>query len=80
MLTLGEWLHDLDYATAAIGKMHFNGPSAHGFDRRIDTPDWERSLLEHPPVRGATGRPWRPMVDPAREWLNAAARLDGVAS
>ncbi len=27
VLTLGEWLRDLDYATAAIGKMHFNGAS-----------------------------------------------------
>src|SRR6516162_6699094 len=27
ILTLGEWLRDHGYDTAAIGKMHFNGPS-----------------------------------------------------
>ena len=42
-LTIGEWLRNLDYRTLAIGKMHFNGPSAHGFTVRIDTPDWERT-------------------------------------
>src|SRR5271157_2359588 len=31
-LTLGRWLSILGYRTAAIGKMHFNGPSRHGFD------------------------------------------------
>src|SRR5262249_27361131 len=30
VLTLGEWFRDHDYQTAAIGKMHFNGPSRHG--------------------------------------------------
>ena len=78
VLTLGEWLRDLDYTTVAIGKMHFNGPSAHGFDLRIDTPEWERSLREHPPRGGDGRRPWRPMLDPAREWLNADARPMGL--
>jgi len=40
VLTMGEWFRDRDYDTLAIGKMHFNGPSAHGFAVRIDTPDW----------------------------------------
>ena len=30
-VTLGDWLGDLGYDTAALGKMHFNGPSKHGF-------------------------------------------------
>src|SRR5271165_2531463 len=74
VLTLGEWLRDLDYATLAIGKMHFNGPSTHGFNVRIDTPEWERSLREHRPRGGDHRRPWRPIKDPAREWLNADAK------
>ena len=46
--------------------MHFNGPSAHGFTVRIDTPDWERDLRAHPPRGGDRRRPWRPILDPAR--------------
>jgi arylsulfatase A-like enzyme len=78
ILTLGDWFHDLDFATAAIGKLHFNGPSAHGFGVRIDTPDWERSLREHQPRGGDRRRPWWPLLDPAREWLNADARPMGL--
>jgi choline-sulfatase len=78
VLTLGDWLRELDYATVAIGKMHFNGPSTHGFELRIDTPDWQRSLREHPPRGGDQRRPWRPFLDPAREWLNADARAMGL--
>ena len=52
VLTIGQWLRDRNYATIAIGKMHFNGPSKHGFDVRIDTPEWERSLREHRPRGG----------------------------
>jgi choline-sulfatase len=78
VLTLGEWFRDLDFATAAIGKMHFNGPSAHGFDVRIDTPDWERNLRAHQPRGGDHRRPWRPIVSPAREWLNASALPMGL--
>ena len=80
VLTLGEWLRDLDFATAAIGKMHFNGPSNHGFDVRIDTPEWERSLREHAPRGGDHRRPWRPILDPAREWLNCRCAADGLAA
>jgi choline-sulfatase len=78
VLTLGEWLRDLEYTTLAIGKMHFNSTRAHGFDVRIDTEDWERSLREHRPRGGDRRRPWRPMLDPAREWLNADARPMGL--
>ena len=40
-MTLGDWLGDLGYDTAAIGKMHFNGPATHGFAERLDTADWD---------------------------------------
>src|SRR5262249_23383069 len=46
VLTMGEWFRDLDYRTAAIGKMHFNGPSTHGFAARLDTFDWREHLRE----------------------------------
>jgi choline-sulfatase len=78
VLTLGEWFRDLDYQTGAIGKMHFNGPSAHGFAERIDTADWEEHLRSHPPRGGDHRRPWRPFQDPAAVWLNAACRSAGL--
>ncbi|MGP0067745.1 MAG: sulfatase [Isosphaeraceae bacterium] len=78
VLTMGEWFRDLDYRTTAIGKMHFNGPSSHGFLDRIDTPDWERELRSHPPRGGDHRRRWRPFVDPAAVWLNAARHSTGL--
>ncbi len=78
VLTLGEWLHDLEFDTAAIGKMHFNGSSKHGFSTQIDTPAWEVSLRDHSPRGGDHRRPWRPILDPARDWLNADARPMGL--
>ncbi len=77
-LTLAEWLADQRYHTAAIGKMHFNGPSSHGFVLRVDTQDWLEHLRQHPPPRGDERRPWRPFVDPARQWLNAEATDAGL--
>jgi arylsulfatase A-like enzyme len=77
-LTLGDWLGDLGYLTAAIGKMHFNGPSRHGFEGRVDTPDWERHLEEHPPEGGDQRRRWRPFKDPAAAWLNAECQDAGL--
>ncbi len=77
-LTIGDWLRDLDYQTLAIGKMHFNGPSTHGFVVHIDTPDWERDLLAHPPRGGDRRRPWRPVLDPPQQWLNASCRSTGL--
>ncbi len=68
----------LNYETAAIGKMHFNGPSSHGFALRVDTPDWERHLREHPPRGGDHRRPWRPFCRSGREWLNAAGHSAGL--
>ena len=78
VLTLGEWFRDRGYQTAAIGKMHFNGPSTHGFAERIDLADWEAHLRAHPPRGGDRRRPWRPFLDPAAVWLNAACRSAGL--
>ena len=58
--------------------MHFNGPSRHGFAIRVDTADWEGELKAHPPKGGDHRRPWRPFVDPARQWLNAAHEPAGL--
>ena len=75
---MGEWFRDLDYQTAAIGKMHFNGP----FDARIRGADRHAGLAEHlrehPPRGGDQRRPWRPFQDPAAVWLNADCRSTGL--
>src|SRR5262249_37715185 len=63
-LTLGHWLSVLGYRTAAIGKMHFNGPSRHGFEVRVDTKEWLDHLGRNPPAGGDHRRPWKPFVDP----------------
>jgi choline-sulfatase len=78
ILTLGEWLRDHGYDTAAIGKMHFNGPSTHGFTERIDTPDWERFLWTHAPFDAVRRPRWRPFVDPPAKWLNAECHSAGL--
>ena len=77
-VTLGDWLADRGYATAAYGKMHFNSKLTHGFDDRIDTPEWEKWLKAHPPRGGDHRRPWHPFRDPARVWLNAAHEPCGL--
>ncbi len=79
-ITLGDWLGDLGYATAAYGKMHFNSRQAHGFADRVDTPDWERSLKAGggPEAVNDRRKPWRPMRDPASVWLNAGAAPFGL--
>jgi choline-sulfatase len=77
-VTLGDWLGDFGYATAAYGKMHFNGPSRHGFAERLDVSDWQRHLKKHPPAGGYHPPRWRPFEDRASEWLNAACRSAGL--
>jgi len=76
-VTIADHLKQFGYATGAIGKMHFNSNLTHGFDYRIDRPDYRRHLQENPPRPPAEGvrvRPqWRPFRDPARIWLNADA-------
>lgn len=76
--TLAECLGRAGYATAAIGKMHFNSDGRHGFDLRLDAPDWQRSLRANPPPTRERRRPWRPFQDPAAVWLNAAVEDSGL--
>jgi arylsulfatase A-like enzyme len=77
-LTLGRWLGSLGFRTAAVGKMHFNGPSRHGFDTRIDVAQWLTHLQQHPPPGGDRRREWRPFIDPAPVWLNARNEDHGL--
>jgi choline-sulfatase len=77
-VTLGDWLTDLRYATAAYGKMHFNSPSKHGFHDRLDTRDWRAYLKSHPPEGGDHRRPWHPFADPTAVWLNSACQPEGL--
>ncbi len=79
-LTLGRWLSVLGYRTAAIGKMHFNGPSRHGFETRIDVADWLAHLRRNPPNGGDHRREWRPFIDPPAIWLNARCEDHGLPS
>jgi choline-sulfatase len=76
--TLGTRLRDIGYDTAAIGKMHFNGPSSHGFNERIDQPDWVRWLKAQPDSQTFSRRPWHPFQDPAAVWLNSAHEPTGL--
>src|SRR5438094_4817011 len=75
--TLAKMLKRAGYKTAAIGKMHFNSNLTHGFDLRLDLPEYRQWLKE----RGAKPLPqgvevlgpWRPFKDPADVWLNSKA-------
>ena len=68
-----------DYATAVIGKMHFNQPGRdglHGFQTAWTEDVVQRRWLEaagpapdFAPIR--TKPVWKPFQDPARIWLNA---------
>jgi choline-sulfatase len=77
-VTLGDWLGDLGYDTAAIGKMHFNGPSKHGFVHRLDTEDWAPWLRQRLTKGEDHRRRWRPFQDPAAVWLNAEGKSFGL--
>lgn len=76
--TLGHSLGERGYRTAAIGKMHFNGPSSHGFELRRDYPHWLKHLDRHPPSGGDLRKPWKPLIDPAPVWLNARVEDAGL--
>ncbi len=77
-ITLADSLKQAGFDTAAIGKMHFNSDLAHGFDLRLDAPQYRRWLNAQPRMPTPEGvlvqPPWRPFKDPARIWLNAEAR------
>lgn len=75
-VTLAETLDRAGYATAGIGKMHFNSDQKHGFAVRIDTPEYRAWLAQQSKVDSfdfPAQPPWRPFKDPARIWLNAEA-------
>ena len=78
VVTLGDWLSDLGYHSAAFGKMHFNDHDAHGFQERLDSHQWRNNLRGHPPRGGDKRKPWRPFVDPAAVWLNSACQPCGL--
>jgi choline-sulfatase len=77
-VTMAETLKLAGFDTAAIGKMHFNSNLAHGFELRVDMPEYRRWLKDQPaasvPAGVAVQPPWRPFKDPARTWLNAECR------
>jgi choline-sulfatase len=82
-LTIAEHLKKLGFATGAVGKMHFvNESLQHGFDYRVDLPEYDSYLKVHParkPPKGLSVKlPWRPFRDPARVWLNADMQPQGV--
>ncbi len=84
-VTLAETLDRAGYATAGIGKMHFNSKLKHGFAVRVDTPEyrqWLGKILAQIGQGKQAGQglpmgpvqpPWQPFKDPARIWLNADA-------
>jgi len=80
--TLAEMLAGAGYVTAAFGKMHFNSNLRHGFELRWDQPDYQTLLKKRgrqPLPEGIEVLPpWRPFRDPARVWLNADVRPQGL--
>ncbi|HVU87360.1 MAG TPA: sulfatase [Pirellulales bacterium] len=76
--TLAEILRDAGYRTTSIGKMHFNSALKHGFDTRIDMPEYQRWIAtrkREPLPEGVAVLPaWKPFQDPARIWLNSFCR------
>ena len=76
--TLAEHLQARGYRTAVFGKTHFNNQRAHGFGTMVQRGAWRAYLEENPPAPIPdsidTYGAWRPFRDPARIWLNAAAK------
>ncbi len=81
-VTMAETLREAGFATAAIGKMHFNSELTHGFDVRTDLREYDAWLARQArqPVDPAipVQPPWRPFKDPARVWLNSACLPMGL--
>ncbi len=82
--TLAELLKATGYETAAIGKMHFNSSLRHGFDLRLDSPDFQRMIKERGarplPEGVAVLPPWHPFRNPAAVWLNSAVLPFGAVA
>lgn len=74
-VTLAEMLQEAGYITASYGKMHFNSNLKHGFDERLDLPNWQQWRRQQPqrplPEGVEVLPPWKPFQDPARIWLNS---------
>ncbi len=74
-VTLAEMLKEAGYITASYGKMHFNSNLKHGFDERIDMPQWRQWRQSQPrrplPEGLEVLPPFKPFRDPARIWLNS---------
>ncbi len=81
-ITLADVLHAAGYRTASYGKMHFNSNLKHGFDERLDMPEYRAALIargEQPLPADVDVLPvWRPFKDPARMWLNGFHRPYGA--
>jgi choline-sulfatase len=81
-LTLAEVMKEAGYETAAIGKMHFNSQLTHGFDVRIDMPQYQQWIgskgREPLPAEVEVLPQWKPFRDPARVWLNSGYRPFGA--
>ncbi|MBI2947175.1 MAG: sulfatase [Verrucomicrobia bacterium] len=77
-ITLAEILKEAGYVTAAFGKMHFNSTLKHGFDLRLDQPEYQAWLKKKGrtpvPTEIEVQPPWKPFKDPASIWLNSACR------
>ncbi len=81
--TMAHLMGKAGYDTAALGKMHFNSQLKHGFDLRLDQPDFARHLK----AKGKQALPknvevqpaWKPFKVPARVWLNSACLPLGSA-
>jgi len=80
--TLAHHFNEAGYETVSIGKMHFNSNLKHGFDQRIDMPEFNKSRKAAEPRKlpeGITVQPaWKPFKDHARIWLNSEARPFGA--
>ena len=77
VLTMGEWFRDLDYQTAAIGKMHFNGPSAHGFAERYRYCGMAKRAPGSSPARRRPSAAMAAVQGPGRGVAQRLATLDG---
>jgi choline-sulfatase len=74
-VTIADHLLQHGFATAVIGKTHFNNSFAHGFTHHVTKShytEYIKSIPEADWLYQGNSRPqWRPFQDPARIWLNA---------
>jgi choline-sulfatase len=79
-VTIAEHLLQHGFATAVVGKTHFNNAFSHGFDQHITKLHYSNYIKAIPEsdwlYQGEARPKWRPFQDQARIWLNA----DGLPS